>query len=173
MGEWLSERQRDGGIDEVPLPAGVPGSLRLCGKRAIAAGRFADPDMPWRTVVCLCRRHELEGRYPEYVAWMDGAGDSGEPDRSIWWPIHDLGAEPVERTLPFVDDLVARLRAGDDLLVHCAAGLGRAGTTAVCILVRLGVPADDAMRAVREARPSAGPEVGSQLELVRAVARAE
>ena len=33
---WLSRRQRDGGIDEIPLPAGVAGELWLCGKHAIA-----------------------------------------------------------------------------------------------------------------------------------------
>lgn len=171
MSGWLSERQRDGGIDRVPLPSGVPGSLRLCGKRAIAEGRYELPGVPWTTVVCLCRRHELETRYPDYVAWLEAATDAPSR-RAIWWPVHDLGAEPAERTLPFVDDLVARLRHGDDLLVHCAAGLGRAGTTAVCVLVRLGRPLGEAMDTVRSARAMAGPEAGSQLALVRAVAAA-
>jgi protein-tyrosine phosphatase len=167
----LSERQRDGGIDRIPLPSGVAGELRLCGKRAIGVGRFEAPDMPWTTVVCLCQRHELDTRYPAYVNWLDTDTDT-DPERSIWWPIHDLGAEPVEAMLPFVDDLVERLRAGERLLVHCAAGLGRAGTTAVCILVRLGVPIDEATRTVADARPMAGPEAGSQRALVLAVARA-
>ena len=164
---WLTDRQRDGGIDRVPLPSGVPGELRLCGKHAIGAGRFDEPGMPWTTIVCLCRRHELADRYPAYVDWLDT-----HPDRSIWWPIHDLGAESVDVTLPFVDGLADRLRSGERLLVHCAAGLGRAGTTAVCILVRLGVPVDEAAGIVAAARPMAGPEAGSQRELVRAVARA-
>jgi protein-tyrosine phosphatase len=163
--EWLSERQRDGGLDRVPLPPDVTGELRLCGQHAIGAGRFEDPDMPWSTVVCLCQRHELDSRYPAYVGWLDA-----NPERAIWWPIHDLGAEPVEATVPFVDDLVARLREGERLLVHCAAGIGRAGTTAVCILVRLGVPLHDAIRTVADARPMAGPEAGSQRALVQAVA---
>lgn len=164
--EWLTERQRDGGIDRVPLPAGIPGELRLCGKHAIGAGRFGEAGMPWDVVVCLCRRHELTTRFPAYVAWLD------QGDTSIWWPIHDLGTEPVERTLPFVDDLVARLHAGERLLVHCAAGIGRAGTTAVCILIRVGVPIGEALRTVAEARAMAGPEAGSQAALVRAVAEA-
>lgn len=163
----MSERQRSGGIDTVPLPSGVPGTLRLCGKRAIADGRFADRDTPWTTIVCLCQRHELETRYPAYVEWLDGPGD-----HAVWWPVHDLGAQPLDVTLPFVDGLAARLRSGEHLLVHCAAGIGRAGTTAVCLLIRLGVPLDEAMSTVREARAMAGPEVGAQLALVRAVASA-
>lgn len=167
MGDRSAEQRFDGGIDEVPLPDGVPGELRLCGKRAIAGGRFAHPSMPWTTVVCLCRRHELSNRYPAYVDWLD------DPDsNSIWWPIQDLGAVRVGATLPFVDGLAARLRAGERLLVHCAAGIGRAGTTAVCILIRLGVPLDEALSTVRESRAMAGPEAGSQLALVREVAAA-
>lgn len=165
--EWLSERQRHGGIDEVPLPDGVDGRLWLCGKRAIADGQFADADAPWSTVVCLCQRHELHGRYPDYVAWMEEPGD-----HSVWWPVPDLGAKPLEATVPFIDGLAARLRAGEHLLVHCAAGIGRAGTTAVCVLIRLGVGVDTARQVVAEARPGAGPEAGSQLALVRAVATA-
>lgn len=165
--EWSSERQRDGGIDEIPLPDGVTGRMWLCGKRAIADGRFADDDAPWSTVVCLCQRHELADRYPEYVAWM------GEPgDHSIWWPIPDFGAATLTATVAFVDDLAARLRAGDRLLVHCAAGIGRAGTTAVCVLIRLGAAVDDALDTVAAARPGAGPEAGSQHALVRAVSTA-
>lgn len=163
----MTERQRDGAIDRIPLPPGVAGELRLCGKHAIGAGRFDQPDMPWTTVVCLCQRHELATRYPAYVDWLDT-----NPDHSIWWPIHDLGAEPVDAMLPFIDELVDRVSGGERLLVHCAAGIGRAGTTAVCILVRLGVPLDEATRTVAEARSMAGPEAGSQRALVRAVARA-
>lgn len=163
----MSERQRDGGIDDVPLPPGVPGGLFLCGKRAIADGRFAHPSMPWTTVVCLCQRHELADRYPGYVEWLDDPASS-----AIWWPIHDLGATSVGATLPFVDGLVARLRAGERLLVHCAAGIGRAGTTAVCILVRLGESMEAALATVRESRVMAGPEAGAQLQLVHEVAAA-
>lgn len=160
----MSERQRHGGVDEIPLPDGVAGRLWLCGKRAIADGQFADTDTPWSTVVCLCQRHELVDRYPDYVAWM------GEPgDHSIWWPIPDLGAMTLSATVTFVDGLAGRLRAGERLLVHCAAGIGRAGTTAVCVLIRLGVTADEARRVVAEARPGAGPEAGSQLALVHAM----
>ena len=121
--------------------------------------------MPWSTVVCLCERHELAERFPAYVDWLDVGGA-----RAIWWPIPDMYAPPVDVALPFVDDLAARLRAGDRLLVHCAAGIGRTGTTAVCVLVRLGMTSADAEALVGEARPLAGPETGTQRALVDAVA---
>ncbi len=68
------------------------------------------------------------------------------------------------------DSLVARLRSGERLIVHCAAGIGRAGTTAVAILVLSGWPLPDALAHVRAHRPMAGPEAGSQLELLRRLA---
>ena len=159
---WLSERQRDGGIDPVPLPEGVSGRLRLCGKHAIwRVVVTAAPDV----VVCLVERHEIADRYPEYVAWLDAAGD-----RAIWWPIPDLHAPTIEVMVPFVDRLAALLRDGSDVVIHCAAGIGRTGTTAACVLIRLGLSAAEALAAVAAARPMAGPEVGAQRDLVAVIA---
>ena len=45
------------------------------------------------------------------------------------------------------------LLAGHRVLVHCRGGLGRAGTVAARLLVELGVPAAEAIRRVRAARP--------------------
>lgn len=161
---WLTDRQRDGGIDEIPLPGGSPGTLHLCGKRA--AARIV-AHTPWpSTVVCLTERHELVDRYPDYVRWLDDADD----DRAIWFPMPDLGVPSIERMAPFVDELVDRLGRGDALLVHCGAGMGRAGTTAVGVLVRLGADVATACETVAAARPGAGPEVGAQLALVRELA---
>jgi len=58
------------------------------------------------------------------------------------------------------------LRAGGDVLVHCKGGLGRAGMIATRLLVELGMPPDDAIAAVRRARPGAI-ETPAQLGLVR------
>ena len=168
---WLSRRQRDGSIDRVPLPDDVAGALWLCGKHAIAPDhqKLIDEVGGAATVVCLVERHELEDRYPAYVAWLQ------RPDASdvVWFPIPDLHAPDPARATPFVDDLVRRLNEGETLVVHCAAGMGRAGTVAVCVLNRLGVPLGDALEAVAAARAGAGPEVGVQLDLVEQLARLE
>ena len=163
--DWLTSRQHDGGIDDVPLPTSLPGRLWLCGKHAIGPKRYADPSMPWTAVICLCERHELVERYPGYVDWLDNPDSASD-----WWPIPDMYAPPVDVALPFVDQLVERIRAGERLLVHCAAGIGRTGTTAVCILIRLGVPLEEAEEVVGEARDLAGPESGAQRQLVDDVA---
>ena len=58
------------------------------------------------------------------------------------------------------------LRHGEDVLVHCKGGLGRAGMIAARLLVELGLPPVTAIRAVRRARPGAI-ETPAQLALVR------
>lgn len=164
---WLNRRQRDGGVDRVPLPAGVPGHLWLCGKHAIGPDHAAllDEVGGRPTVVCLTERHELVDRYPAYVDWLD---DPASPVR--WFPIHDLHAPDVRTMEGFVGELVGLLRSGETLVVHCAAGKGRAGTTAVGVLVALGVPLDEALDVVATSRPGAGPEAGVQRQLVHDLA---
>ena len=154
----------DGGIHEIPLPPLAQGRLWLCGKHAIGP----DPEglmerVAADGVVCLTEQHELADRYPDYVAWLR----SQPPTRALWFPISDLHAPTLEQFAPVLTGLVDRVVTGDRLIVHCAAGIGRAGTVAVAVLVSLSVPLDEALDHVRRHRPAAGPEVGAQLELVR------
>jgi protein-tyrosine phosphatase len=158
----------DGGIDEIPLPPSVPrGRLHLCGKHVVGP----DPEealarVSATTVVCLTEEHELADRYPDYVVWLHAQ----RAGRAVWFPIPDLHAPAVGQMNGLLDDLLVRLRGGEGLLVHCGAGIGRAGTTAVGILLRLGWSLDTALLHVRRHRPMAGPEAGEQLRLVAELA---
>lgn len=159
---WPSARARDGGIDRVPLP-GSPGALWLCGKHAVGpdpAAALARVDAT--TVVCLNERYELEDRYPAYITWLR-AHRGGQ---AVWFPIPDLHAPTLAAIRPLLDELHRRLEAGERLLLHCGAGVGRAGTVATCLLMLMDVERDDALRTVAAHRPTAGPEVGAQADLI-------
>ncbi|MGE4280880.1 MAG: cyclin-dependent kinase inhibitor 3 family protein [Magnetospirillum sp.] len=60
----------------------------------------------------------------------------------------------------------AMLRQGDDIVVHCKGGLGRAGMITARLLAEMGMVPDDAIRMVRKARRGAI-ETSQQLALVR------
>jgi protein-tyrosine phosphatase len=105
----------------------------------------------------------LRGRYDEYVTWLQTS------NCSTWYPIHDLSSPPLEEILPLYQGVIDRLRRGESVIAHCAAGIGRAGTLAVAVCQLAGMPLNEALRHVRQHRPGAGPEVGSQLDAVVAL----
>jgi protein-tyrosine phosphatase len=162
---WLDERSRNGGVDEVPLP--IPGGrLWLCGKHFVGP----DPEQALaRTgaaaIVCLNEAAELRGRYPDYVAWLT----ANAPDRAIWFPVPDLHAPTVEAVRPLLDEIGRRLAADEGVLLHCGAGVGRAGTIAAAVLMTLAVPRPDALGLVAASRPTAGPQAGVQTDLLEAL----
>ena len=162
----FSERSIDGGIDQIPLPNTV-GALWLCGKHAIGP----DPEAALArvhatTAVCLNEEHELADRYPQYVAWLNQVA----PARAIWFPIPDLHAPSLAAATALIDELTGRLHDGQSLLMHCGAGIGRAGTIAAALMLALGTPHDQVLPTLRQHRPMAGPEAGAQLDLLDAFA---
>jgi hypothetical protein len=162
---WAEQRSRHGGVDEVPLPD-APGRLWLCGKHFVGA----DPEQALdavgaTTIVCLNERPELFDRYPEYVEWLG----RNQPERAVWHPVPDLHAPDVEAARELLAELRARIDAGEGLLLHCGAGIGRAGTIAAGLLVTMGMPVADAVATVAAHRPMAGPEAGVQADLLAAL----
>ena len=161
--EVRRDRWRDGGLDRVPVP-GVSGELWLCGKHVVGA----DPDAALErigapgTIVCLNQPAELGDRYPGYVDWLRRhAGTT-----ALWFPIPDLHAPALGELRPLLAEIARRLADGGHVLVHCGAGIGRAGTVAVCVLMQHGQSRDEALAHVADHRPMAGPEVGAQRQLV-------
>lgn len=151
----------------MPLPPASAGRLYLCGKHFIGP----DPDAALAGVgasvaVCLTERHEVAGRYPDYAEWLDTHAGG----RALWWPIADLHAPSTDEFTLLIDAVRARIDRGEGVVVHCGAGMGRAGTVAAAVLVSLGVGMRDALAQVGTARPGAGPQSFVQDELLAAFA---
>ena len=156
-------------IDRIPLPS-TDGALWLCGRADIAT----DPDatLAWAdgatTAVCLNPIDELEVRFANYVEWLK----QNRGGKALWFPIGNFGAPSLESALPFLRLITARLERGEGVVMHCAAGQGRAGTIAVCVLILLGASKDEALRTVASQRAFAGPGEFSQHALVNGVTNA-
>jgi protein-tyrosine phosphatase len=168
---WPSGRSRHGGVDEIPLPAGAQGQGRLW----LSGKHFIGPDpeaalleVDADTAVCLNEAAELSDRYPGYVDWLR----ANHPDRALWHPIPDLHAPDLDEAVELLAELRTRLASGQTLLMHCGAGIGRAGTMAAGLLITMGVPLADAAAHVGAHRPMAGPEAGVQEQLLEAIAAA-
>jgi protein-tyrosine phosphatase len=159
---WPRGRQRDGGIDEVPL-SDRSGRLWLCGKHLVGP----DPEaalarVQASVVVCLTQSHEVAERYPDYVEWLH----RHLGDRAIWFPIPDLHAPALQSGMELLTRLDGLVSDGERLIMHCAAGIGRSGTIAAALLMWGGMTKDAARERVATARPMAGPEAGPQEEFL-------
>jgi atypical dual specificity phosphatase len=117
-------------------------------------------------VVCLTSLEEIAGKAPDYARALQR---NGIPWDQVMFPIVDFGV-PGDRAafLGLVNSIAADLRRGVNILLHCAAGIGRTGTVASCVLVALGLTPDEAARRVDKAGSYA--ERPEQVELIQWVA---
>jgi hypothetical protein len=150
----------------VDLGPDVPGALWL----ASMPGRFeawAVFDAERRRtdialVVCLTPREEIAGAAPAYHrAIVEGR----LPFRWLSLPMRNYGLPlDVPAFRDGIEQGAAALEGGHSVLLHCAAGIGRTGTAAACVLKRLGIPMGEALERVRAA--GSNPENAVQSGLV-------
>jgi protein-tyrosine phosphatase len=100
-------------------------------------------------VVCLTPRSELAELSPAYhAAVVQGT----VPFRWRNLPMPNFGVpEDAAVFRREVQQVASALRHGDAVLLHCAAGMGRTGSTAACVLKALGLTTEDALQRVRDA----------------------
>ncbi len=80
-------------------------------------------------------------------------------------PITDCSAPTLGHARKIVTQILSELDNGENIVIHCWGGRGRAGTVASCTLVAHGYDFDDAITLIREIRPGAV-EVTEQVDLV-------
>jgi protein tyrosine/serine phosphatase len=145
-------------VHAVPLGDTVTGQLVL--------GSFTDvgPDPDGALaeggcdiLVSLIQDDEITMRFPAYGDWLRQA-----TDRAIRLPIPDWGVTDDDKLVALIERLVALVRQGTSVLVHCGGGIGRAGVVATLVLVSLGWDLDEAAEHVRTNRPGAGPDSPEQ-----------
>lgn len=108
-------------------------------------------------VLCLTSREEIAGKSPDYAALLQAGG---LPWQWHSHPIEDFGVpQDAEAFAAWIGEMAALLRAGEHLVLHCGAGIGRTGMTAIRLLRVLGI--EDAARRIE--RAGSHPETAKQL----------
>lgn len=152
------------GLDRIELPPDVPGRLYLCARHVV--GR--DPDalraeLGGRSVIVSFNEPGDLRAFPGYAAWLASSPDAR------WFPIRNFHAPDLAEALVILDEIEGVLRDGRTIVMHCSAGIGRAGTMAVAVLMQLGVNTPDALDQVARERRGAGPGAGAQRHLIIAL----
>ncbi len=83
------------------------------------------------------------------------------------YPIEDRDVPAqLEPTIAFLKDVIARLHRGERVALHCRVGVGRSGMMTAGLLVLTGVPAEEAIARVAEARRHPIPDTSAQREWI-------
>lgn len=102
-------------------------------------------------VLCLLTWEEMEKlnmmKYPKFLK-----------DKGILFlhlPIFDGYIPSISEMKPVVNKLVHKLLSGNNILIHCRCGYGRAGTIAACILLHFNYTSINAIKLIRDRRDKA------------------
>jgi protein-tyrosine phosphatase len=100
-------------------------------------------------IVCLAEKEEIHEKSFEYARALE-AGIV--PCSVLRFEIPDRGAPEDRRAFwTLAGNVAQRLQLGEAVLIHCAGGVGRTATFAICVLLALGESASNARSVVSRA----------------------
>lgn len=154
---------------QVSLPASVRGDLYLYRM----PGRSGDLDQVFdeleregiSQVISLAPMHEIDSKSPDYA---QAIRSSSVPVQVTIVPVEDFNVPSDREGFDRAARSAAQsLRAGEGILVHCGAGIGRTGMFAALVLHHLGTELQEALDRLDEA--GSRPEKDGQTRFLRSM----
>jgi len=109
-------------------------------------------------IICLAGEAEIAKKSPDYARAIS---EGKVPIKRISFPVPDYGTpENIHEFYKLADNTANLLKEGENILVHCAGGIGRTGMFAGCLLKALGLPREFLENS------GSGPEGLSQDEII-------
>jgi protein-tyrosine phosphatase len=151
----------------VPRPYWIDGKLAIL-RRPGSRGSLNDEMLGLRAAgfdIVVSMLRDFEAADLELAGEEAAARDAGL--RFVNFPIADGGVpDDLQQFDEFLADLERCLADGQRIGIHCYGCIGRSSVVAVSLLIRSGIPADQAWHQVESARGSSVPDTLEQLEWV-------
>ncbi len=147
----------------------APGRLAIL-RRPGSADALDDVVAEWLAagidaVVCLLEDGERRGLGLEREA--EACREAGLTFIDL--PIEDFGVPTsAARIMPVVQRIVAALRQGGSVGIHCNQSVGRSGLLSSCVLVALGFEPVEAFHVISKSRGTTVPETSEQRRWIEA-----
>ncbi len=118
------------------------------------------------SIVALAEKDEIQIKSPDYYEAIES--NTVPVEKIIRVPIPDFGVPETEKEIntfkAAIDESYKTLMQRKNILIHCAAGIGRTGTFAAALLLRFGIAIDEAIEKVESKGSTA--ETPDQLEFL-------
>jgi ADP-ribosylglycohydrolase/protein-tyrosine phosphatase len=167
-GGWKTSTARPLRVDWVPAEVVPQLGGRLGMTFLIGKQRDGWSGMHWRDLETDAKRLAGEHRADTYLLLVEdkeleaarvtriGEVLAANGVDLVRFPIRDVNVTDDRDAVRVVlDDMLARLAAGQRVVVACRGGLGRTGTIVACLLRYIGLDADRAIAITRATRPGA------------------
>ena len=145
----------------------LPGSLAVMAKPKITANQST----VFEAIAALGTTHLVSllapGEASELGLQDEAALCASQGMRFINFPIEDMTLPSnLESYVAFTTDLHRNVSQGNQVVVHCRAGIGRSGITACAVLMHEGIPAGESIDAVTQARGVQIPDTDEQRRFI-------
>lgn len=113
-------------------------------------------------ILCLTSEEEIKEKSPDYFKAIDTETLSAKLNQCA---VLDFSTpQDITAYRQCIETVADHLLSGENVLIHCAAGIGRTGTAAACLLIEMKVPAQRAIELVVTAGSKA--ETQKQLHFI-------